>query len=488
MKRPTAACAFICLSFVAGDAPAAENANVLPRFETKVVKQRAPSQHETRASAPAKQPSSTPKAADTALAPAVGNTREPAKAAPTAAEAPAATSAANNDKPGASPSAQETPPGPIDPNKPAPAQSQAAAPKPATEWPAVDIELAKARCTQLLKGLDAQVTPEPGFRSGDCGAPAPVRLVSIGKNPAVTFDPPILVTCDMVSALHTWMKRDIQPLARRHLGQPITKIETMSDYSCRNAYGRIASKLSEHGRANAVDIRGFVAGTKTAYVLEGWGPTKRDIAQALAAKKAQAEKADAIKATAERAEALRKAQTALGTPTAPGSGTQSVPGHSPQNPSGNTPPQVTITLPGTRIVTPDQVDPSLGIAPPSRLGGPKEQDTSGLNVVKTTAKKPAPAEQSIPQLKPAIQPPDSLKAPPSPKKDAATAKPATSASLPPENSAADVPLSKVALFLRGAHDAACNIFGTTLGPEANQAHRNHFHVDMAERKVKKICD
>ena len=45
-----------------------------------------------------------------------------------------------------------------------------------------------------------------------------------------------------------------------------------------------------------------------------------------------------------------------------------------------------------------------------------------------------------------------------------------------------------ARFLRAAHAAACRIFGTTLGPEANEAHRNHFHVDMAERKVRKICD
>ena len=45
-----------------------------------------------------------------------------------------------------------------------------------------------------------------------------------------------------------------------------------------------------------------------------------------------------------------------------------------------------------------------------------------------------------------------------------------------------------ARFLREAHAAACRIFGTTLGPEANEAHRNHFHVDMADRKVKKICD
>ena len=43
-------------------------------------------------------------------------------------------------------------------------------------------------------------------------------------------------------------------------------------------------------------------------------------------------------------------------------------------------------------------------------------------------------------------------------------------------------------FLRAVHAAACRIFGTVLGPEANAAHRNHFHVDMAERKFKNICE
>ena len=43
-------------------------------------------------------------------------------------------------------------------------------------------------------------------------------------------------------------------------------------------------------------------------------------------------------------------------------------------------------------------------------------------------------------------------------------------------------------FLHGAHRAACRIFGTVLGPEANRAHKNHFHIDMAERKVMAICE
>lgn len=44
-----------------------------------------------------------------------------------------------------------------------------------------------------------------------------------------------------------------------------------------------------------------------------------------------------------------------------------------------------------------------------------------------------------------------------------------------------------AAFLREIHSGACEIFGTTLGPEANEAHKNHFHFDIAERR-QKICD
>lgn len=35
-----------------------------------------------------------------------------------------------------------------------------------------------------------------------------------------------------------------------------------------------------------------------------------------------------------------------------------------------------------------------------------------------------------------------------------------------------------AAFLRQARDAACRFFNVVLGPDYNQAHRNHFHLDM----------
>ena len=43
-------------------------------------------------------------------------------------------------------------------------------------------------------------------------------------------------------------------------------------------------------------------------------------------------------------------------------------------------------------------------------------------------------------------------------------------------------------FLRTIHDDACKMFWTVLGPEANAAHRDHFHVDMRKRRYVRICD
>jgi hypothetical protein len=46
---------------------------------------------------------------------------------------------------------------------------------------------------------------------------------------------------------------------------------------------------------------------------------------------------------------------------------------------------------------------------------------------------------------------------------------------------------KRAQFLKEIHDGACKIFGTVLGPDANAAHRNHFHLDLAKRRHSAYC-
>ena len=49
------------------------------------------------------------------------------------------------------------------------------------------------------------------------------------------------------------------------------------------------------------------------------------------------------------------------------------------------------------------------------------------------------------------------------------------------------PVSAKALFLKQIHADACGIFSTVLGPEANDAHRDHFHFDTAKRRYKAYC-
>lgn len=48
--------------------------------------------------------------------------------------------------------------------------------------------------------------------------------------------------------------------------------------------------------------------------------------------------------------------------------------------------------------------------------------------------------------------------------------------------------SKKAQFLKKIHEEACGVFGTVLGPEANDAHRDHFHFDLAPRRRRAFCE
>lgn len=301
-----------------------------------------------------------------------------------------------------------------------------------TEWLPAEILAEEAKCKALLATVDVLAIPEPPFRSGPCGAPAPVRLISVGKNPEVALDPPPLLTCAMAASLAQWIKTDLQPLAQEHLGERVIKIATMSDYSCRAAYGRKGNRLSEHGRANALDIRGFtMAKGKFASVLADWGMTQRDVARAIAAAKAAAEKAEQERAEVEAAIAAR---TDRGVSEVPETGT-----------------------------------------PPK---GPTSDSLADRSIVEGI-ERPWPDKETQ-RLKPETKiAPASLRAPLPAK---STAQAASEPKIAP-------PLSKIGTFLREAHASACRVFRTTLGPEANEAHRNHFHLDMAERKDElKICD
>ncbi len=75
----------------------------------------------------------------------------------------------------------------------------------------------------------------------------------------------------------------------------------------------------------------------------------------------------------------------------------------------------------------------------------------------------------------------------SPPTTAGTSKPPAAADSVPAKADPAKP-TKEALFLRAIHSGACGPFGTVLGPEANDPHRNHFHLDLIPRRSRGYCE
>ncbi len=331
------------------------------------------------------------------------------------------------------------------------ARKAAAASSTKSVWSHADVKAARQQCAAILKRIAAVAVYEEPIKEGECGDPAPIRLISLGRKPEVVISPPALVNCEMAEAMHTWLKSGLQPLARQHLGGPIVKIVTMSDYSCRNAYGRARGRLSQHALANALDIAGFITSKgDTTMLLADWGATKRDIRRQVAAAKAKAaaeekKRIAAVQRGQDRARAsLREAAMTDETPTKPQSLPPNALGVTSGGPGGGIARasivdgvgRITLSMPGGS----DAAVPTA-FEPPSRLGGPSPHAHKPASVVARTA---ARADRTGSEI-------------------------------------------RKQRFLRGAHTSACLIFGTVLGPEANNAHRNHFHVDLAERKSGAFC-
>lgn len=310
-------------------------------------------------------------------------------------------------------------------------------------WTQAEVEAAQNSCSAMLKGLDVVVARETPLQEGaECGALAPVQLISVGSSPQVTFSPPVTVTCDMVVALHGWITKDVQASAKKYFGAPIVRVDTMSSYSCRTAYGRANHRLSEHGKANAIDIRAFLTNkAESAEVLANWGPTVREVQARVAAAKAAAEKAKALAAS----KPVQAPAPAVAAAPPAGSPAPPVVADAPDRPS------ITIGSGGTMIPSqPSAIGFGSSFGLPSRLGGPKPADSA----------RASDGDHPVPKKAAAAVPPAAIQ----PGSDRRTQ------------------------FLREIHVSACKRFGTVLGPEANNAHRNHFHVDMAKRPRSSFCE
>lgn len=113
-------------------------------------------------------------------------------------------------------------------------------------------------CRVLLDTADIAYRPLPDTRHGQCGlddglvwAPGGLRTIRYRpKGPALA--------CPLATALVLWEREVVQRQAIRLLGTRVVTIEHFGSYSCRRMYGRTTGDWSEHARARAIDVAGFV--------------------------------------------------------------------------------------------------------------------------------------------------------------------------------------------------------------------------------------
>ena len=93
--------------------------------------------------------------------------------------------------------------------------------------------------------------------AGGCGADDAVRLdaVVLADKTRVAVTPPATMRCDLAEAVAHWVREDVAPAVRR-LGA-LQSVDNYASYDCRGRNRVIGAKLSEHGRANALDMRSF---------------------------------------------------------------------------------------------------------------------------------------------------------------------------------------------------------------------------------------
>ena len=93
---------------------------------------------------------------------------------------------------------------------------------------------------------------------GDCTATDVVALdaVLLADRHRITLSPAATLRCPMAEAVTHWIRDDVAP-AIATLGKSLRGVETVDSFDCRRRNGITDAKISEHGRANALDVRAF---------------------------------------------------------------------------------------------------------------------------------------------------------------------------------------------------------------------------------------
>jgi hypothetical protein len=103
----------------------------------------------------------------------------------------------------------------------------------------------------------ARMEPMAPIAKGACRVQRPYRLTSLGPGGRTALAPAATLDLDMVQALVRW-EDGMQAAAKATLGEPIAAIHVAASYDCRTMNHRRRARMSEHGKANAIDVSEFV--------------------------------------------------------------------------------------------------------------------------------------------------------------------------------------------------------------------------------------
>jgi hypothetical protein len=120
--------------------------------------------------------------------------------------------------------------------------------------------------------LTAELAIAPSLPSiigpGECGADDVVRLeaVLLTDKTRVALAPPAVLRCQLAEVVVHWVRDDVAP-ATRSLAAALKSIESSPSYECRVRNHVVGAKLSEHGKANALDLHALRLANSTVLKL-----------------------------------------------------------------------------------------------------------------------------------------------------------------------------------------------------------------------------
>jgi hypothetical protein len=104
--------------------------------------------------------------------------------------------------------------------------------------------------------------------SGQCAAEDVVRVDAVVARDGqrIAISPSATLRCPMAESVIHWVRDELTSIAAE-FGAPLKSVLVDTSYECRSRNHVEGAKLSEHGRANAVDVRGFTLANGTVVEL-----------------------------------------------------------------------------------------------------------------------------------------------------------------------------------------------------------------------------